>query len=143
MNEWITTAEAAEFLKVSRRHVTELARQGKLRARRKGKNWLIHNSLSAAGEEVKEVPQGSSEEAYKKLEEQVELLKEQLQRKDEQIESLQTQLSEASQRHDTVVMQISRMLEYERQPFWRRWRQRALPAPGDVMDMETDTDKES
>ena len=55
----------------------------------------------------------------------------------QQIENLQTQLSDASQRHDTVVMQMSRMLEYERQPFWRRWfKQKVLPAPGDVMDME-------
>jgi predicted nucleic acid-binding Zn-ribbon protein len=71
-------------------------------------------------------------------------LKEQLQRKDQQIENLQTQLSDASQRHDTVVMQMSRMLEYERQPFWRKWRNRkALPAPGDVMDMETETEEKS
>jgi len=67
--------------------------------------------------------------------------KESLQR---QIESLQIQLQEASQRHDTVVMQMSKMLEYEQQPFWRRWfKQKALPAPGDVVDMEADTDKES
>ncbi len=60
-----------------------------------------------------------------------------------QIENLQIQVQEASQRHDTVVMQMSRMLEYERQPFWRRWfKQKALQAPGDVMEMEPDTDKE-
>ena len=67
-----------------------------------------------------------------------ERLQQQLSEKDRQIESLQTQVSEASQRHDTVVMQISRMLEYERQPFWRRWgKRKALPAPENVVDMET------
>lgn len=55
----------------------------------------------------------------------------------QQIENLQIQLQDASQRHDTVVMQMTRMLEYERQPFWRRWfKYKALPAPGDVIDME-------
>ena len=68
---------------------------------------------------------------------QTEYLKKQIQEKDKQIESLQSQLQDASQRHDTVVMQMSKMLEYERQPFWRRWfTYKALPAPGDVMDME-------
>jgi len=67
-------------------------------------------------------------------------LREQLQRKDQQIENLQTQLADASQRHDTVVMQMSRMLEYERQPFWRRWlKQKALPLPETVVDVEQDT----
>ena len=78
------------------------------------------------------------------LKKQVEYLKAQAQEKDQQIENLQRQLAEASERHDTVVMQISKMLEYERQPFWRRWLGRkALPSPGDVMDMEPDTDRES
>jgi len=70
-----------------------------------------------------------------------ERLQQQLTEKDKQLESLQTQVQEASQRHDTVVMQMSKMLEYERLPFWRRWRkQKALPVPG-VMDMEADTEE--
>ncbi len=78
------------------------------------------------------------------LMEDKEQLQQQLAEKDKQIENLQIQLQDASQRHDTVVMQMSRMLEYERQPFWRRWfKQKSLPPPGDVMDMEQDTDKES
>lgn len=73
-----------------------------------------------------------------------EQLQQQLTEKDKQLESLQIQLQEASQRHDTVVMQMSKMLEYERQPFWRRWfKQKALPARGDVMDMEPGTAEET
>ena len=73
-----------------------------------------------------------------------EQLQQQLTEKDRQIESLQTQLQDAGQRHDTVVMQMSKMLEYERQPFWRRWfTYKALPAPGDVMDMEPGTEEEA
>ena len=71
-----------------------------------------------------------------------EQLQQQLAEKDRQIESLQIQLQDASQRHDTVVMQITKMLEYERQPFWRRWfKHKALPAPGGVMDMEPDIEE--
>ena len=78
------------------------------------------------------------------LKAQIEDLRGQIDKKDQQIENLQIQLQEASQCHDTVVMQMSKMLEYERQPFWRRWfKQKSLPPPGDVMDMEPDTDKES
>ncbi|MFC1719319.1 excisionase family DNA-binding protein [Candidatus Poribacteria bacterium] len=77
------------------------------------------------------------------LKQQVEYLKGQIQEKDQQVENLQIQLSDASQRHDIVVMQMSKMLEYERQPFWRRWfKHKALPAPGDVMDMEPGTEEE-
>ena len=68
-----------------------------------------------------------------------ERLQQQLTEKDRQIENLQTQLQDASQRHDTVVMQMSKMLEYERMPFWRRWlRQKSLPKPvegGDIVDV--------
>lgn len=126
--EWLATAEAAELLKVSRRHVTELARQGKLKAKREGKNWLIHSSLSTADEEVKKLPQGISEEAYRNLEEQVSLLKEQVQQKDKQIEVLQKHLDDASQRHDTIVLQLTRqlenqqrLLEYHQEPWYRKW----------------------
>lgn len=58
------------------------------------------------------------------LKQQIEYLKQQSQRKDDQIEKLQEQVAEASHRHDTVVMQMTRLLEYHQQPFWRRWRKR-------------------
>jgi len=64
-----------------------------------------------------------------------EQLQQQLTEKDRQIENLQIQLQDASQRHDTVVMQMSKMLEYERMPFWRRWRrQKAFPPPENIID---------
>ncbi len=78
------------------------------------------------------------------LKQQVEYLKRQIQEKDQQTENLQAQLSEASKRHDTVVMQMSKMLEYERQPFWQRWfKQKALPVSENVVDMERDIEEES
>ena len=78
------------------------------------------------------------------LKQQVEYLKRQIQEKDQQTENLQAQLSEASKRHDTVVMQTSKMLEYERRPFWQRWfGYKALPAPENVMDMEPDVEEKA
>ncbi len=69
------------------------------------------------------------------LMEDKERLQQQLTEKDRQIENLQMQLQDASQRHDTVVMQMSKMLEYERMPFWRRWfKQKALPPPENIID---------
>ena len=129
---------------MSRRHVTDLARQGRLKAKREGKNWLIHRSLSPEEEEPEEYPKGISEEAYKKLEEQAELLKEQIKQKDKQIENLQKHLDEASHRHDTVVMQMTKLLEYHQQPFWRKlFSRKALPGNVDEknMDMNLENNK--
>ncbi len=66
----------------------------------------------------------------------IQSLERQLEEKDRQIEYLQTQLGETSHRHDTVVMQMSRLVEVHQQPFWKRWfKQKALPEPdAEVMD---------
>ena len=77
------------------------------------------------------------------LRRELEAAQEEVRRKDQQTENIQAQLSEASKRHDTVVMQMSKMLEYERQPFWQRWfKVKALPAPENVVDMEPDIEEE-
>ena len=83
--EWITTAEAAEILKVSQRHVRELIRQGKLRAKRDGKNWLVHQSLSAEYAEVDVSPTGIPTE-YRRLKEEITFLREQIKEKDKALE---------------------------------------------------------
>ena len=54
-------------------------------------------------------------------------------------EKLQEAIEDASHRHDTLLMQMTKMLEYERQPFWRKlFSRKALPPPadGNVVDME-------
>ncbi len=66
--------------------------------------------------------------------------KKRLEEKDKQTENFQEQLSEASHRHDTVVMQLTKVVEYQQQPFWRKLFQRKqLPPPMDV-DAETRTE---
>jgi hypothetical protein len=54
-------------------------------------------------------------------------------------------MADASHRHDTVVMQMTRLVEYHQQPFWRKlFSRKALPSPveGNVVNMETQEDKE-
>jgi hypothetical protein len=58
-------------------------------------------------------------------------LKEELKRKDAQLEEKDgdlrrknEQMADASHRHDTVVMQLTRLVEYHQQPFWKRWREK-------------------
>lgn len=119
--EWITTKRAAELLNRSVRRVRELALKGKLKAKRDGKNWLIHSSLSeGVGEAVKSpngVPGEVSAEAYEKLEQMVQQLQGQVEQKDKQIEQLHI-----------ITMQLSRdiesqqkLIEHKEAPWWRRW----------------------
>ena len=120
-DEWITTKRAAELLKLSVRHVRELARKGKLKAKRDGKNWLIHSSLSRETGEAASAPNGIpgevSAEAYEKLEQMIQYLQNQIAEKDKQLE-----------RQQTITMQLSRdiesqqkLIEYQGSPWWRRW----------------------
>ena len=137
---WVTVSKAAAALGVSDKTIRRRVKQGKLEAQLEGRRLLV--KLDKQSDTMTDSV--SKDEVIADLKTQIEDFRNQMQEKDRQIENLQTQLQDASQRHDTVVMQITKMLEYERQPFWRRWfKHKALPAPGDVMDMEPDTDKES
>ena len=91
----------------------------------------------------------SSRELINQLRSENERLAQQLSEKDRQIESLQKQfeetqkeVAEASHRHDTVVMQMTKMLEYHQQPFWRKlFQQKQLPPPMDETIMDAEADK--
>lgn len=119
--EWITTKRAAELLNLSVRHVRELARKGKLKAKRDGKNWLIHSSLSRETGEAASAPNGVrrevSAEAYEKLEQMVQQLQGQLEQKDKQIEQLHIITLQLSRDIETE----QRLLEHRQSPWWRRW----------------------
>ncbi len=135
---WATVSEAATALNVSDKTIRRRVKQGKLEAKHEGRRLLVKldKKLDTLTDSV------SKDEVIADLRAQLEDFRGQIREKDRQIENLQIQLQDASQRHDTVVMQMSRMLEYERQPFWRRWfKQKSLPAPEDVMDMESDIEE--
>ena len=145
MQEWITVKDAAQMRNCSERNIIRLIQAKELEAKKEGKRWLVLMDKS-------ELDSASSPQ----LSEVISALKVQLQEKDSQISKLQGQLeqmrndmaemrkntAEASHRHDTVVMQMTRLLEYHQQPFWRKlFSRKALPPPEQIMDMETGSDK--
>ena len=142
MEEWITVKEAAEILNISQRHIRNKIQAGQLKAKRDGRLWLVHSSLSSEIGKAKRIPKGSQKE-IEKLEEMVSILKKQIEEKDRQIENFQNQLmdkdkqiaekdrvvEEARQRSDTIIMQLTRQLgdaqkalEHHKSPWWRRLR---------------------
>ncbi|KKN57082.1 hypothetical protein LCGC14_0565540 [marine sediment metagenome] len=124
--EWLTTKEAAGKLNKSVRYVRTMIQEGKLRARRDGNKWLIHESLSPPPEET----EGPPSETAGNTRETLSILKAQLEAKDTQIAALQERLAAAdgaSERHDTIVLQLTRqveqsqrLLEYQSDPWYRR-----------------------
>ncbi len=129
MTEWITVKEAAKRLLVSERNVRFKIQTGRLKAKRDGRKWLVHISLSPALSD--NIGQGmdtpSDTEYVRMFEAEIEKRDRQIEEKDKQIIKLQNDLSEASQRHDTIVLQLTRqleqsqrMLEAHQVPLWRR-----------------------
>jgi excisionase family DNA binding protein len=143
--EWITTAEAAKLLNISERQVRNRAVNDKLKAKREGNRWLIHGSLS----EVEAVLEGNrsepsiSEETpanpeviIAKIGAENEWLRERVEELERQLAESRQDAAESSHRHDTVVMQMTRLLEYHQQPFWRRWRKRKQLPEATIIDEE-------
>ena len=134
MEEWITVKEAARIRNCTERNILKLINKGDLEAKKDGRRWLVLMDTSEPRSETGRNDSELTSLLKVQLEErdtQTRQLQEQLAEKDKQIEKLQGQLektnealAEASHRHDTVVMQMTRLLEYHQQPFWRRWRKR-------------------
>lgn len=117
MAEWVPVSKAAQIRKCSERNIYNLIQKGVLQSRKEGRRSLV---LMDVPEEISEVAPNISE--------MISTLQKQLEEKDKQIENLQTQLQEASQRHDTIVLQLTRqleqsqrLLEYHQEPWYRRW----------------------
>ncbi len=137
--KWVSLNEACEILGISLSTLRRRIDASEFESKLEGKKRLV--SIS---DEVQVSSKTTQVALIDQLRQENDRLNQQLAEKDKQIENLQIQLQDASQRHDTVVMQITKMLEYERQPFWRRWlKHKALPAPGDVMDMKPGTAEEA
>ena len=144
-NEWRTIAGLAAELGVSDRTIRRRIDSGKYEAKKEGGKILINfDGLDARGGVMAD--KVSKDQLIDILRTQVTELRGQLQQKDEQIRALQKHLDEASHRHDTVVMQMTRLLEYHQQPFWRRlFHRKQLPTPVDetTMGMGADREKET
>jgi excisionase family DNA binding protein len=152
---WISTEAASELLGISRRQVVNRIHEGKLKAKKDNGKWLVHSSLSEPSEKgLQELPQISGkfpkkdkmiaylQSQVESRDNRIEELERRLDQKDTQIGKLQEAIEEASHRHDTVVMQMTRLLEYHQQPFWRKlFSRKALPRPVDETAMSMESKK--
>ena len=124
MEKWITVKEAAQIRNCTERNILKLIDKGELKAKKDGRRWLI----------LMDVSEHSSEQSPNSSE-LTSILKAQLDANDKLIERLQKQLDDkdriiedSSQRHDTIVLQLTRqlenqqkLLEYHQEPWYRRW----------------------
>ena len=124
MDEWITVKEAAKIRNCTERNILRLINNKTLEAKKDGHRWII----------LKESLEANSEESLN-MSDFVSVLKAQLEEKDKQIERLQKQVEEkdkmledASERNDTIVLQLTRQLEQSQrilvahqEPWHKRW----------------------
>ena len=142
-DEYMSVKDAASFLKVTEKTVINRINRKELEGIQKGRFWKVRRQSveNAAKEYSVNLPKDSEDS------EVVQILKAQLQERTteasglrEQVAKLTEDLRNASERHDTVVMQMTRIVEYQQQPFWRKLFQRKqLPPPivdEAVMDVE-------
>ncbi len=147
---YLSIAETAKMLGVSERTVYRRIDKGEIPTVMIGDKRMIlaHNLTPMSGDEIPQIKE--LEEELDRLRDEVSQLKAELERKerkldekDEDLRRKDEQLAEASHRHDTVVMQMTRLLEYHQQPFWRKlFSRKALPPAVDETIMDADTSRQ-
>jgi excisionase family DNA binding protein len=121
--KWVSVKEACRLLDISESTLRRQIKQGIIRAEGEGRERRV---AIEPGAEVTATMMPNELERLRKeneeLREQVAWLKQKMDQRDEQ-------MADASQRHDTIVMQLTRQLgdaqkalEYHKAPWWRRLR---------------------
>lgn len=152
-DKWMSIADAARVEGVSNRTIQRRINKGQYATKTVDEKRVVRLSddsdiqMSEVSQEVSQATLiAQLKQENERLTGEVEGLRQVVRQKDEDIraeraaaEETHRATDEASQRHDTVVMQMSKLLEYEQQPFWRRWfRHKALPVPKNIVAMEPD-----
>ena len=141
--KWITVKDAANMIGVHDRTIRRYISEGKLKAKKENNRVLIDidtiNDLDHTQDHRQAI--GSDQDiAYDQIikqEKEIEFLRDRVKELEKQLSDARQASEEASHRHDTVVLQMTRLLEYEQLPFWRKlFSRKALPAPDQIMDME-------
>ena len=144
--KWVSVSEACILLSISKSTLYRRINEGNIESKREGKLTMClidmpdesqYETSDTLNNSLHVVEQLRSENEH--LRQQVTQLQERLDEKDEGLRRKDDQIAEASNRHDILLMQMTKMLEYERQPFWRKLFQRKqLPPPVDetIMDVE-------
>ena len=145
--KWVSVSEACVLLSISKSTLYRRINEGEIESTREGKQTMClidvpdesqHETDDTLDNSLQVIEQLRSENEH--LRQQVIQLQERLDEKDTDLRRKEEQIAEASHRHDTVVMQMTKIVEYQQQPFWRKLFQRKqLPPPVDetIMDVET------
>lgn len=135
--QWKTLKEAGEILGVSESTIRRRIKQDDIQSKVENNKRLI------LIQEVNQMTGQMTEYAHLKTENERLLqenaeLKEQLKHRDSQLQVKDEQTAEASNRHDTIVLQLTRhleqsqrLLEYHEEPFYRRWFRRKRTPTGE------------
>lgn len=149
-DKYLTLTEVAAKSGVSERTIRRRIDKGEIGAEKvDGKLMVLAESITELTELdtyvnrdktllLKELQQtvSSLRRQISALEEQLLAKDAQLREKDEDLRRKDEQIAEASHRHDTVVLQMTRLVEYHQQPFWRRWRKRKQLPAATIIDEE-------
>ena len=133
--KWVSLTEACQSLGISESTLRRRIKGGKIESKVEDSRRLVFINSGIQPFNIDSQMKVSTSDFIEKLKEELEQLRQELDRRNEQIETLQKQLGEsqkateeASHRHDTVVMQMTKLLEYHQQPFWRKlFSRKALP----------------
>ena len=120
---WLSSIEACQVLGISqstlRRRIDKGEVETKLESGKRMVLVTVDNYVDTTTPET---------EMVKRLQSEIELLRDQVKQKDDQINKLQEELGESRERSDTIIMTLTRQVQdaqqlasYWQQPFWRRW----------------------
>src|SRR5574340_1489658 len=104
MDEWITVKEVAKLRNCSDRTVLRWIEQEEVESKRDGRKWLILKSS------LKSEESPTDSDIVSLLKVQLENIKVEVEEKNKLINDLRQQMEDMSERHDTIVLQLTRQL---------------------------------
>lgn len=112
--KWLTVAEACQSLAMTERTLRRRISQGRVTSKLENGRRLV-------------LVEDAMTEDMARLQEENARLKQELEQARQDLRDARSQMDEASQRHDTIVLQLTRqlenqqrLLEYHEAPWWRR-----------------------
>ena len=158
MQKWVSVHEACEILGLAERTLRKHIKENKIVSMREGGKRLVQveikdqptgdihaQDMSANTSEQKKGEGIHEADMIQYMQNDIDFLRKRVEELERQLSEARQATEEASHRHDTVVMQMTKLLEYHQQPFWRRlFFRKALPSPVEenVVNMETHDDRE-
>ncbi len=118
---WVTMTDACKILGISQSTLYRRVNKGEIESKKEDNATMCLVSVSNESQD----DNMDTQELLSQLRGEVEYLRTQLTQKESQTEEARKAAVEASQRHDTIVLQLTRqnqqLLEYHQEPWYRRW----------------------